>query len=276
MRLLLSAALVPALAALTGLAGPALAQINGFNNGLGFTANATNAPGLPAVSGGSLTLTDNNPNFEATSFFFNTPQIISTFTASFSYQAGGDMAGDGFTFVLQNDPSGASALGSGGGYLGYGGTPQISNSAAVEFNLYTPYGQGTRLGTNGVTGVFGTNGGYQPTAPLNFSSGDLINVQLAYNGTALTESLTDPAANTAYSTSYAVNLASVVGGPTAYVGFTGGDASAQSIQTVSNFEFDQPAAVPETSTIASLGLLLTLGLGGLVLSARRRNAASAG
>ena len=109
MRLLFSAAFVPALMALTGLAGPALAQtgINGFNNGTGFTANATNAPGLPAVSGGSLTLTDDNPNFEATSFFFNTPQTISTFTASFSYQASGNRAGDGFTLTLQNDPSGA-------------------------------------------------------------------------------------------------------------------------------------------------------------------------
>lgn len=278
MRFLSSAALVPALAAFASLAGPALAQtgINGFNNGIGFTANATAAPGLPAVSGGSLTLTDNNPNFEATSFFFNTPQAISSFTANFSYQAGGNRAGDGFTFVLQNDPRGTAALGDGGGYLGYGGTPLITNSAAVEFNLFAPYGQGTRLGTNGVTGVFGGSGGYQSTAPLDFSSGDLINVQLAYDGTTLTESLADPAANTAYSTSYAVDLASVVGGPTAFAGFTGGDANAQSIQTVSNFRFGAPAAVPEASTTVSLGLLLTLGLGGLMLGARRRSALNAG
>ena len=248
------------------LAAAAHAGVNGFNNGVGFTTN-TNVPGLSVISGNTATLSDQSGGFQATSLFFNTPQDITHFTVAFTYQAGGDRAGDGFAFVLQNDPRGSSTVGSGGGYLGYGGTGLITNSAAIEFNLYSPYGQGMRLGTNGITGVFGDNGGYQATTPLDFSSGDAINVQLTYDGTTLAESLTDPAANTTYSTSYTVDLVGVTGASNAFVGFTGGDASARSVQTLSDFQYNPPA-VPEASTVASLGLLLTLG--GVVVVAGRR------
>ena len=262
------ASIVLATLSALSLAANAHAGVNGFNNGVGFTTN-TNVPGLSVISGNTATLSDQSGGFQASSLFFNTPQDITHFTVNFTYQAGGDRAGDGFTFVLQNDPRGSSALGTGGGYLGYGGTGLITNSAAIEFNLYSPYGQGTRQGTNGITGVFGNNGGYQSTAPLDFSSGDAINVQLTYDGTTLSESLSDPTANTTYSTAYTVNLADTVGASTAFVGFTGGDANARSIQTISNFQYNPPS-VPEASTVASFGLL---SLGGVALAGGRRKKA---
>ncbi len=259
-----SAILALAALSLLCLAVPSRADINGFNSGTGFTANSPTA-GLPAVSGGAATITlSTGPDND--SLFYNTPQNITQWTAAFTYQANG--SGDGFAFVLQNDPRGSAALGDGGGYLGYSSASvtagnTITNSAAVEFNLYTPYGTGTRLGTDGITGVFGNNGGYQSTGALSLGSGDPINVLLTYDGTTLSESLTDPTALTSYSTSYAVNLANVVGGSTAYVGFTGGQASARSTQTLTNFRFTNAAPVPEASTPAGLALLLALGLTGM-------------
>jgi len=247
-----------------GLASGAHAGINGFNGGTGFTLNSSGTPGVPSVSGGTATLTDGGGS-ENASLFFNTPQNISTFSASFTYQAGGARAGDGFAFVLQNDTRGANALGQGGGSLGYGGTGAITPSAAVEFNLYAPNGVGTSFQTGGATGP------YTSTGSVAFGGGDPINVLLTYNGTTLFESLTDPTAGTAFSTSYATNLVSAVGGSgTALVGFTGGTGAANSVQTVSNFQFTAGAPVPEASATVSLGLLLALGL---AVAGRRRKSA---
>lgn len=250
-----------------GLAAGARADIGGFNGGTGFTLNSSGTPGVPSVSGGTATLTDGGGS-ENASLFFNTPQNISVFSASFTYQAGGSRAGDGFAFVLQNDTRGVASLGQGGGSLGYGGTRAITPSAAVEFNLYAPSGGvGTNFQTGGVTGAYNSTGG------LSFAGGDPINVSLTYNGTTLFESLTDTTAKTSYSTSYATNLAGAVGGSTALVGFTGGTGAANSVQTISNFQFTAGAPVPESSTTVSLGLLLALGMGGLVAAGRRRKSA---
>ena len=51
--------------------------------------------------------------------------------------------------MLENDPRGKTALGGGGGSLGYGqGTPILS-SVALEGNDYSPYTVGLALGSNG-------------------------------------------------------------------------------------------------------------------------------
>lgn len=238
----------------------ARAQISGFQDPGGFTTN-TNGNGTVSVSGSTATLTTTSVH-EAHSLFFNTPQSDGPFRASFTYQDVGGGGSDGAAFVLQDDPRGLSAGGGMGAALGYGanGSTPISPSAAVEFRIYV-------YDTSG----FDTNGtiGGQPTGTVNLESGDPILVNLTYTGTTLTETLTDQSsANTFTASSQNVNLAGILGAPTAYVGFTGATGDGVSTQTVSNFVFT-PA--PEPSQFAALGIGL-LGLGALAVKARRRTA----
>jgi hypothetical protein len=133
---------------------------------------------------------------------------------------------------------GPQALGPGGGGLGYGsdhpgGGGGIQNSVAVKFDLYSNAGEGTDS-----TGLY--TDGASPTVPaidmsasgLSLQSQDLMQATLSYNGTTLTETLTDTVTSATFTTSYAVNIPQVVGGSTAYVGFTGGTGGLTSVQDV--------------------------------------------
>src|SRR5581483_3453233 len=132
---------------------------------------------------------------EAASWFANTQVSVASFSASFDYQAtGSGSLADGFAFILQNSSAGLGALGADGGALGYGpndgsngrGGAAISPSAAVEFNLYNGHTQGTAFATDGDTG------NYNGSGSVDFwDTGDTIQVVLGYNGSALTETLTD-------------------------------------------------------------------------------------
>ena len=207
--------------------------INGFNK---FTLNAAtgNPAGLPAITGqnATLTLTTTAGN-EASSAIYNAPVGYQNFTTQFTYtETGGNPPADGIAFMLENDPRTTKAIGGLGGGLGYGG---ITPSFAVEFNVYE--GSSTAVGTNGAINV-------QHNAPntgsVDLASGDPINVILSYNASTqtLTESLADQVASDSYSTSYTgINLSSILGSGTAYVGFTGATGGANSLQTVTNFSY---------------------------------------
>ena len=141
-------------------------------------------------------------------------------------------------FILQNSSAGVNALGGSGSALGYGTdgiVPAISSSAAVEFNLFAPYVQGTAFETDGATAAAAA--AYNPTGGVAFWNGDAMHVVLSYNGSVLTETLTDLTNGATYSTSYAVDLAADVGAGTAYVGFSAATGAVYSTQTVSNFTF---------------------------------------
>ncbi len=244
---------------------PVRADLSGFGtNGSGFSLNQGQTTHGLSVSNNVATLTNGTAG-EGNSLFSNTKQSISAFTASFTYQdKGGSIlssTADGFTFTLQNDTRGAAAVGGTGNSLGYaaaGGTTThsaVTPSVAIGFNIYN--GSTTGLGTNGALTL--TN---MSAALLN--SGDPINVKLTYNGTTLTEVLTDANLPTSTSTfSYTVNLPTALNASTAYVGFTGADGATASTQLISNFSF---TAVPEPSTWAAGGLTL---LAGAVVLRRR-------
>jgi hypothetical protein len=179
-----------------------------------------------------LTLTDGNGN-EDRSFFLNFLQYIGAFRASWTYQALTTGA-DGAAFCLQNDPRGPAAIGGGGGGLG---VSDIVPSAELEFNLFTGNGQavGYAFQTNGLTSA---NGNYLTPGSVNIVSGDPIGVSLFYNGQTLSLTLTDAVAAVSFSTNLSVgNLAQIVGGSTAYIGFTGADGGATSHQIINNFSF---------------------------------------
>jgi hypothetical protein len=201
----------------------------------------------PSIVGSLLTLTDGNDG-EASSAFFDVGQYIGGFVASFTYQNRTNGGADGITFSLQNSPAGTNALGNSGGGLGYAG---ITPSAAFEMNIYAGAihgGVGIRVGTNGVMGDW-SNDGYNSTAPVNYTNGNNIYVQLYYQSGVMRVLMIDPTALTTNTSSFAVNLPATVGNSSAYLGFTGADGGITSFQTVSNLLYSYTTP-PILSSIA--------------------------
>jgi len=250
--------LVPALAsALIALAASAHADINGFGN---FTLNGTN----PSVTGNTLQITSQEQYFEANSAFDANKQSIDAFDAHFTFQLGpttgdrttdGFSPADGFAFVLQNNS--ATTVGDSGGFLG----ADFGNSTALAFNIFGQKTVGTTVYSGGVTG----GNDYNTTGDVDLASGHIIDVTLSYQHDVLTEILTDTATDKIFTTTYATDIASSVGGPNAYVGFTGGTGGGTSDQFIRDFSFT-PQAVPEVSTVVTFALLV---VGGLIVLRRR-------
>jgi hypothetical protein len=216
-------------AVVVGLTNPP-PVISFSGNGADWTTNAA-----ATFSNNVLTITD-GAGSEANSAFYNYPQYIGGFVATFTYQAGGNKGADGVTFCVQDSPDTTNAVGGGGGDLGYGG---ITNSAALELNLYSGDhgGEGITFGTEGnVPDNDAALGDFLSTAPVSLTSGDPINVQIYYNQNDVSVRLTDVVTTNTFTTSFSANLPDDVGS-VAYVGFTGGTGSVTSIQTISNFVF---------------------------------------
>jgi hypothetical protein len=237
----------------------ARADFNGFGDFSGFTINQHDSAAAPSISGGVLQLTTAS-DFEDRSVFNNTSQDIRQFTASFSYRAvpNADGNGGGATFTIQNTASGPSTVettvqGFNTQNVGYFG---IANSAAISFELRDFSSSGSGLYTGGSYNASGA-----ATNPIIFSTGDLINATISYNGTLLTESLHDTVSGGSFNTSYVVNLPAVIGSQSAYVGFTAGSPGTMVQQYFSNFQYT--ASVPEPTSAC----ILLLGAVGLV---RRR------
>jgi hypothetical protein len=160
--------------------------------------------------------------------------------------------GDGITFTIQsNSPA---ALGASGGGLGYAG---IANSVAVKFDTFNNAGEG-----NDSTGLF--TDGAAPTVPaidltgtgIVLTSGDLFAVDMTYDGSTLNVKITDTLTAASASQSYAVNIAGVVGGDMAFVGFTGGSGALTAVQDIDTFTFTTPqtSVAPEPSSVTLLAL----------------------
>jgi hypothetical protein len=110
----------------------------------------------------------------------------------------------------------------------------------LELNLYTGSSEktGYMVETNGLTGANGGNGNYLAPGSVQINSGDPITVTVNYANPQMTLAFTDTVAHTSFSTNLHVgNLTQLLGTNAAYVGFTGADGGASSIQTISNFSF---------------------------------------
>jgi hypothetical protein len=176
-----------------------------------------------------LILTDGVTDTAVAVWNQQTVPLSGTFTVQFDYQAGGSKAADGVTFAFQNE--GLTAAGGAGGLLGYVGI--TGATAAYQINIYN----GHTIGSNFVT--TNTSGSYLTTGNVAFNSGNVIQVKLEFDGTSqtVTENLTDTVTGATFSRTYSnINLANLLGA-SAYIGFTGGDGGATSIQTVSAFSY---------------------------------------
>jgi hypothetical protein len=245
-------------AVLLAALNPAVAPgaIMGFEDFSQFEVNQSDPSTPPAVSPatGTIQLTSRQDK-QLRSIFHSTPQGVGKFAASFTYRAvgGGGSPSFGAAFVLHNDPDGADAIGAATVAYGYSG---IANSMAVTLELENR-ASATHSGlyTGGVIG-----GGALDTSPLNLRSGQAINVDLTYNGALLSLRMVNPASMASFSASYLLDIPAIVGGPTAYVGFTantntnteGGFFPTNADQFISDFQFE---AVPEPECLALLAPL---------------------
>lgn len=212
-----------------------------FSRGFSFSPQAMTFSGSTGLDDTRLQLT-NGGGFEAGSAFYNTAVNVQSFTTDFTFQLSNPVA-DGMTFTIQrNNPA---ALGSSAGGLGYSGIP---NSVSIKFDLYNNSGEGSDS-----TGLY-TNGAY-PTTPatdlsntgIDLHSGDTMSVHLTYDGATLSMTITDGVTNASYSTKWAVNIPAVVGGNTAYVGFTGGTGGASASQKIETWAFTSAAGTGGTA-----------------------------
>src|SRR5262249_38404104 len=193
-----------------------------------------------------------NNNFGQAGSAFETQRVgIRGFTTSFQvrlHEGTQPNPADGFTFVIETDTP--TALGGGGGSLGYQGIPK---SVAVKFDVWNNEGE-----TFNSTGLF-FNGGFPglphnpgevnialDPANVNLRSQSVKTITLTYDGTTLTEAIHDPTPgqtnNGDFSTTYTVDIASKLGADTAFVGFTGGTGGAFSLQDVLNWTYNEQEA----------------------------------
>ena len=255
-----SATTIQAIAAASGLANSPIAigsysiqpTVSGINFTNGFTGAAGSIVfnGVAGLDASRLQITNGGMN-EAGSAFFNMPVSIQSFDTKFTFQLT-NPAADGFTFTIQGNS--AKAIGPGGGGLGYGpdhagGTGGIANSVAVKFDLYSNAGEGADS-----TGLY-TNGA-SPTLPstdltntgINLHSGDTMSVHITYDGTNIAMTIADTVTNASYSKAWPVNIASVVGSNTAYVGFTGGTGGKTANQEILAWTFDSTGGTTAVAT----------------------------
>src|SRR5262249_17336952 len=154
-----------------------------------------------------LRLTDDRVGEDGSAWIaVNSGVGLSNFTISFTFQIRPGVINhpplaDGFTFTIQgNSPT---ALGGEGGGLGYF---SIGNSIGVVFDLFKEGGNLTGLYANGIFPCCGNGTSVHIGGGVDITNQNTKKVVLSYNGTTLTETITDVATGATFTTSYAVDI----------------------------------------------------------------------
>ena len=199
----------------------------GFTSTAGMTLNGASV----TITSGALQLTNGQLN-QAGSAFWSQPIGVKAFTTSFSFQLVQAKA-EGITFTIQN--VGPNALGKDQAGIGFEG---IKKSVAVKFDIFNNAGEGSDS-----TGIF--KNGAKPTVPaksmsksgVNLRSGDPMVATIKYNGKTLSVNITDSVNAETYKFSQSINIPQIVGGNTAYVGFTGSTGTNAATQEVLTWSY---------------------------------------
>jgi hypothetical protein len=228
-----------ALAVLAGSAGPACAQTHTFEyrsfadvSAFSFAGSA--AAATTGIGNQVLRLVPDQVS-QSGSAYLATPLLLGpdgAFSTAFRFRIHGasdNQWSDGLTFVLAAAPAGLGASSAAGGNLGYQG---VANSLAVEFDTY--FNSDTdaapnevAVDTDGSISVIDGQGqgcgvsGRQP--PSCLADAAEWTARITYDGHLINVTVqdgTNPVVPVV--TNYPVNLRAVLGGTTAYVGFTAG------------------------------------------------------
>jgi hypothetical protein len=209
-------------------------------------------------------LTDPTPG-QAGSVFTTSRVGVASFTTSFTFQLRSlaDPVGNGLTFIIHNDPRGPAALATAAGGLGYGGNGGIVNSVAIKFDSFKPSGNHSSTGLY-FNGHFPANDNGPPDVVVDLAGTGIdfaaaaratpahsFRVDLGYDGTTLTETITDLTTHATKTVTYTVDIVAAVGGPAAYVGFAG-DAGGPNVQDVQSWTGQFKASGPATHLAVSV------------------------
>ena len=183
-------------------------------------------------TGGRLRLTDAVDD-QTGSAFFNDPfhvrfwdlPVSNGFTAEFDVKVtpGNGDPGEGFFFVVHNDPSGPEALGAGGHGMGWAG---LQSAFGVKFDFSNPQASQTGVYTAGEAVSSDPADPRNRVIPERFDldSGKTLRVFLNYDITSkqlleLIDDLNNPSTEP-FVARYDVDVPDAIGGETGYVGFT--------------------------------------------------------
>jgi Lectin C-type domain/RTX calcium-binding nonapeptide repeat (4 copies) len=157
-------------------------------------------------------------------------------STSFTFQAGGGSGtSDGYTFVINGDPSGLSAIGDGGGNMGFfgwdtGAGGGVRNSYAVTFRMWYNYGPASVIGFAASSDI-GDSSDYQQ-APILLANNSYA-TQIAYS--ARTKTLSASLGEKTFTK--VIDLASAVG-TSAFLGFTAANGGGTMDMYVSNWDIN--------------------------------------
>jgi hypothetical protein len=185
--------------------------------------------GLPVTVHHALELTDSNPT-EDRSAFYTSLVNVGAFSTTFSFASTkNEVSADGFTFTLQRQ--GPTACGYDGHDLGYAG---IKDSVAVAFNLYNYSAYGSEFGfaSKGKVPVTATSMG-----SLDLHDGDIFTCTITYDGATLSAKVVDTGNGDTFTDSEKINIPAVIGGSSAYVGFTGSTGVQWSTQEITSWSY---------------------------------------
>jgi hypothetical protein len=231
----------------TGTTRPGL-NFSDFSSTTGLQLNldaaaATNAGGMKVLR---ITPAAND---KRGSVFTTAQRDITKFTTDFDFQLSipGSGGADGFVFVLQG--AGADYLRDGGGGMGFAGGASVP-SVAIKFDTWGP-NTSDSWGRYSSTGMFFNSNGLSDDdewgdqwtvtnspsinmagAGINIKNGNVFHVTLAYDGTTLTQTVTDKTTGAVFTHAYAVDIPAILGSGDAYVGFTGATGGANQNQDI--------------------------------------------
>jgi serine/threonine protein kinase len=206
--------------------------------GLQLNGSARVAPGSRI-----LRLTDRELN-QAGSAFSTERLAVDCFKTQFDFLLR-DARADGFAFVIQAGTP--EALGGIGGALGYYGDPKgrMARSLALKFDLWNNSGEGENSTGLFLNGALPTVGGVAPREGKNdlngtgidLHAGRMLSAAIDYDGARLRVKLSDATTGASTQQVYAVDIPEVIGGATAYVGFTGCTGGASAVQEIHRWTF---------------------------------------
>ena len=219
-----------------------------YPNGFASASGAIRPAWEAAITGSAINLTPLTTAHQASGAWYTTQQNITSFTTDFTFQLtpGSSPSIQGITFCVQNSNSttnpgayGTNAAAD-ANLVGYGAynfqTPMI-NSVAVKFDL-----SGANAQTNypagrspNATGLYINGGPAQALVPemdlnpsgINLSQRRHHGGHIVYDGSILTMTLRDTVTNAQFRTSWPIDIPSIMGSNSAWVGFTGGTIPAR-------------------------------------------------
>ncbi len=236
-------------------------------NDFSSTSGVTLSGGATQV-GNALQLSTQGVGYDAGGVFFNKPVSVSSFNAEFTFQFSNTNGADGMAFVIKNSGSsgtGTGGLGGIGGALGYG---SINKSVGIEFDS----SKNTAKGYNDIDAnhiAIDTNGSMISLAQLTvspiFNGTGVWHAWVDYDGSLLSISTSQNGVKPGTAMlSQKMDIQSIVGSPTALVGFTA--ATGSNTQTTQLLSFSESSPTPEPSTY----VLMSVGAVIAGIAARRK------